>query len=79
MSRKRINVSENPSTLLLPQQILDEMGVVDGDEVDVAIVDRTVILTPLDEVERAQKLGTAIKSLFERRKRAYQELAKGAD
>ena len=78
MSRKRINVSENPSTLLLPQDILDEMGVVDGDEVDVSIVDRTVILTRLDEVDRAQKLGTATKSVFEQRKQAYEELAKGA-
>lgn len=78
MSRKRINVSESSSTLLLPQDILDEMGVVDGDEVDVSIVDRTVILTRLDEVDRAQKLGTATKSVFDRRKEAYEELAKGA-
>ena len=43
MSRKRINVSADPSTLQLPREILDEMGVADGDEVDVSIVDRTVI------------------------------------
>ena len=79
MSRKRITVSENPATLLLPQEILDKMGVVDGDEVDVSVVDRTLILMPLDEVERAQKLGTVTKSVLERRKRAYQELAKGAE
>lgn len=79
MSRKRITASQNPATLLLPQEILEKMGVVDGDEVDVTIVDRTVILTPLDEVERALKLGTTTKSVLERRKRAYEELAKGAD
>ena len=79
MSRKRITVSENPATLLLPQEILDKMGLVDGDEVDVSVVDRTLILMPLDEVERAQKLGTVTKSVLERRKRAYQELAKGAE
>ena len=77
MSRKRISTSENPATLLVPQEILEKMGVADGDEVDVSIIDRTVILTPLDEVERAQKLETATKSVFERRKSAYQELAKG--
>ena len=79
MSRKRITVSKNPSTLMLPQGILDEMGVVDGDEVDVSIVDRTVILTRLDEVERARKLDASTKSVFERRKQAYEELAKGVD
>lgn len=79
MSRRRITVSENPATLLLPQEILDKMGVVDGDEVEVSIVDRTVVLMPLDEVERAQKLGTATKSVFERRNSAYKELAGGAE
>ena len=79
MARKRITVSENATTLLLPQEVLDQMGVVDGDEVDVSIVDRTLILMPLDEVERAQKLGTATESVFQRRKSAYQELAKGVE
>ena len=79
MSRKRIAVSESPTTLLLPREILDKMGVADGDEVDVSVVDRTLILMPLDEVERAQRLGTATKSVFQRRKSAYQELAEGVE
>jgi antitoxin component of MazEF toxin-antitoxin module len=79
MSRKRINVSENASTLLLPQDILDEMGVSHGDEVDVTIVDRTVVVMRVDEVGRAQKLGMATASVFKRRKQAYEELAKGAE
>lgn len=29
------------------------MGIGDGDEVDVSVVERTVILRPLDEAERA--------------------------
>ena len=77
MSRKRITVSGSSTTLLLPQEILDKTGVVDGDEVEVSIVDRTLILIPLDEVERAQRLGAAAKSVFQRRKTAYQELAEG--
>ena len=79
MSRKRITVSGSPTTLLLPQEILDKMGVADGDEVDVSIVDRTLILMPLDEVERAQRLGAATESVLQRRKSAYQELAKGVE
>ncbi|MCI0485212.1 MAG: hypothetical protein L0229_01165 [Blastocatellia bacterium] len=79
MSRKRITVSENPTTLLLPQELLDTLGIDDGDEVDVSIVDRTLILRPLDEVERAQKIDAITKSVFERRKTAYEELAKGAE
>ena len=79
MSRKQINVSADPSTLQLPREMLDEMGVADGDEVDVSIVDRTVVLMRLDEVERAQKLARATQSVLKRRKQAYEELAKGTD
>lgn len=77
MSRKRIDVSENSSTLLLPKELLDEMGVVVGDEVDVSIVDGTAVLMRLDELGRAQKLRTATKSVIERREQAYEELAGG--
>lgn len=79
MTRKRIIASENPTTLLLPQEILDVMGVGDGDEVDVSVVNRTLILRPLDEVERAQKIEAATETVFERRQSAYEELAKGAE
>ncbi|HXF39933.1 MAG TPA: hypothetical protein VN687_09490 [Blastocatellia bacterium] len=79
MSRKLVNASENSSTVLLPQDILDEMGVAQGDEVDVSIVDRTVVVMRLDEVARAQKLGAATESVLKRRKQAYEELAKGAE
>jgi hypothetical protein len=47
--------------------------------VDVCIVDRTLILTPQDELERARKLATITGSVIERRRKAYQELAKGAE
>lgn len=79
MSRKRITASENSTTLLLPQEILDTLGVDAGDEVDVIIVDRTLILRPLDEVERAQKIDDATKTVFERRKIAYEELDIGVE
>lgn len=79
MSRKRITASEDSATLLLPQEMLDVLGVGDGDEVDVSVTGRTVILRPLDEAERAQKIEEATRSVFERRKSAYEELAKGTD
>ena len=79
MSRKQISVSENSSTVLLPKEMLDEMGVAQGDEVDVSIVDRTVVVMRLDEVARTQTLGAATQSVLKRRKEAYEELAKGAE
>ena len=79
MSRKRITATENSSTLLLPQDILDMMGVGDGDEIDVSVVDRTLIVRPLDDAERARKIESATQSVFEQRKSAYEELAKGTE
>jgi antitoxin component of MazEF toxin-antitoxin module len=78
MSRKRITATEDSATLLLPQEIIDQLGLQQGDEVDVSVVDRTVILRPLDESERAQRLRAVTESVFESRADAYEELARGA-
>jgi len=79
MSRKRIMASEDSATLLLPQEILDAMGVNDGDEIDVSVTGATLTLRSLDEAERARKLGAATEAVFERRRAAYIELAEGAE
>lgn len=76
MPRKRITASENQTTLLLPQELLNTLGVDAGDEIDVSVVDRTLILRSVEEAERAQKIEAATKSVFNRRKTAYEELAK---
>jgi antitoxin component of MazEF toxin-antitoxin module len=79
MSREQITRVGTSAALLLPQDVLDQMGVSIGDEVDLSIVNRKVILRPLDEVEREQKLEAATQDIFERRRSAYERLAGGAD
>ena len=79
MSRKRITAAEDSSTLVLPKEVLDMMGVEEGEEIELSVVDRTLIVRPLDEAERAGKIDAATKAVFERRKSAYEELAKGAE
>ncbi len=79
MSRKQITETGHSAALLLSPEILEELGVNVGDEVDVSIVDRTLILRPLDEVERAKKIDAATSIVFERRRSAYEELAKGVE
>ncbi len=79
MSHKRITVAEDSSMVVVPKEVLEMMGVEAGDEIDLSVVDRTLILRPLDEVERAQKFDAVTKAVFERRKSAYEELAKGAE
>lgn len=79
MSRKRISASEDSTELTLPQENPDMIGVNDGDEIDVSVVDRTLILRPLDEAERARKIEATTREVFARRRSAYEDLAKGAE
>lgn len=79
MSRRRITTAEDSAALLLPQEMLDEMGISIGDEVDVSVVNRTLILRSLDEAERARKIGAATDAVFVRRRSAYEKLAEGKD
>jgi len=79
MSRKRIATSEDSAAILLPQEVLDQLGLNAGDEVDLSVVDRTLILRPLDETERARRIADATTAVLERRSSAYERLAKGAE
>ncbi len=79
MSRKRIDTSEDSAAILLPQEVLDQLGISAGDEVDLSVVGRALILQPLEEPQRARKIEDASNSVFERRRSAYEELAKGTE
>jgi antitoxin component of MazEF toxin-antitoxin module len=79
MSRKRIATSQDSAAILLPQEVLDEMGVHEGDEVDVSVSDRTLIMRPLADTERPGKIEEATKTVFERRRAAYKKLAEGVE
>lgn len=77
MARIQITAAGDESALVLPQAVLDQLGVNVGDEVVLSVVDGTLILRPLAEVERARQLETTTEAVFERRRSAYEELAKG--
>ena len=79
MSRKTVTPAEDSTTVVLPSDLLEMMAVTAGDEVEVSVVDRTLIVRPLDEFERALTIEAATASVFERRTSAYEELAKGAE
>jgi antitoxin component of MazEF toxin-antitoxin module len=79
MSRKRIATSQDSAAILLPQEVLDEMGVHEGDEVDVSVSDRTLVMRPLADTDRPGKIEEATKAVFERRRAAYKKLAEGAE
>ena len=79
MSRKRIAASQDPTAILLPQEVLDAMDVHEGDEVDVSVSDGTLTMRLLGDAERAGKIEDATKAVFERRSNAYRKLAEGVE
>ena len=79
MSRERISTSGADATVRLPGEILERLGISVGDEVEMLVVERTLVVRPLDEVERETQINAATKEVLERRKSAYEELARGAD
>jgi antitoxin component of MazEF toxin-antitoxin module len=79
VSRERITAGGESAALLLPKDVLDKLGIAIGDEVELSLVDRTLILQPLDEADRAQRLEAVTETVFERRQSAYTRLAQGAE
>lgn len=79
MSRERISTSGEDATVRLPGEILEGLGLAVGDEVEMFLVERTLVVRPLSEVERADKIDAVTNDVIERRTTAYEELARGAD
>ena len=79
MSRERITAVGESAAVLLPKEMLDKLGIAIGDEVELSLVDRTLMLQPLDEANRAQQLAAITKAVFARRQCAYTQLAQGPE
>jgi len=77
MSRSQIKKIGDSVGLLLTDEILKLLDICADDEVDITIQNRILIMSPLDEKERKQKIENAVQSTFRRRKTAYQRLAEG--
>lgn len=79
MSRERLTAVGESVALILPKEVLEKLGIASGDEVEVSLHDRTLLLQPLDEAERSQQLVILTKSVFTRRQNAYARLAQGPE
>ena len=69
---------ENNAGLLLPAEFLRQIGLNLGDKLEVAVNDRSLVVRSAQETERAQLIADATREIFDQRREAYIELAKGA-
>jgi antitoxin component of MazEF toxin-antitoxin module len=67
MARERITAVGESAALFLPKEVLDKLGIAIGDEVELSLIDRTLLLQPLDEADRAQQLAAITQTVFARR------------
>jgi antitoxin component of MazEF toxin-antitoxin module len=61
------------------KDVLDKLGIAIGDEVELSLIDRTLMLQPLDEAARGQQLAAITNIVFARRQSAYTQLAQGPE
>lgn len=64
--------------VILPPELLAQVGMRVGDQVDVTLVDQTIVLQPLEEAERTKRIGEITERLLVQRKSVYEALAEGA-
>jgi antitoxin component of MazEF toxin-antitoxin module len=75
---KRITTREDAS-LPLSLETLEAIGINAGDDLDIQIVGRALFVRSVEEAERSRDLAKVFESVLERRRPAYEELAKGPE
>lgn len=76
MSRQKIAVIESSAALRLSDEILEALGVSVGDEVELSLEDKALVIRSLAEAERAERIASLTDELLDRRSDAYEELAR---
>lgn len=79
MARETINRSGDEATLRVSGEILERLGLAVGDEVELLLVEHTLVVRPLNVGNHEERIAAATEEVIERRRTAYQELAKGVE
>jgi antitoxin component of MazEF toxin-antitoxin module len=77
MDGKVITKLGSPATLVLTPEMMAELGISGEDEVEIALINRKLILRSLKEARREERMREIKKELFAERHSAYQRLAEG--
>jgi antitoxin component of MazEF toxin-antitoxin module len=78
MSR-RITTLDDAASLSLPPEAIDALGVGEGDELDIEIVGRALVVRSVEEAQRSRDFVHIFESVLKRRHKAYEQLAEGPD
>jgi hypothetical protein len=76
---KTFTTLDQHSSVALPPEALDALGIEVGAKLEVEIVGRAVVVRSVEEAQRSAEFISAFESVLSKRLTAYEELAKGPD
>jgi len=74
---KRITTLDDASSVSLPPEAVDALGVNAGDELDIEIVGRALVVRSAGEARRSREFADIFEAVLKKRRRAYEQLAEG--
>ena len=76
---KSLTTLDQSSSVALPPEALEALGVEAGAELEVEIVGRAVVVRSVEEAKRSRDFISAFQLILSKRSAAYKELDKGPD
>lgn len=76
---KTLTTLDQSSSVVLPPEALEALGIEAGAELEVEIVGRALVVRSVEEARRSRDFMSAFESILSKRRSAYEELAKGPD
>ena len=74
---KRITMLDDTASVSLPPEAVEALGVGAGGELDIEIVGRALVVRSVKDAQRSREFSDIFESVLKRRRKAYEQLAKG--
>lgn len=74
---KTLTTVDQHSSVALPPEALEELGVEAGAELEVEIVGRALVVRSVEEAKRSRDFMNTFETILSKRRSAYEELGKG--
>ena len=79
MAVEKIRVVGDSVVMTLSKSILEQLGLENGDEVNVSVIDKTLVVRSMNEVERARKFQEITDEVFTEYADVFKALAVGVE
>ena len=76
---KRTTTLDETASVSLPPEAVDALGVNAGDQLDIEIVGRALVVRSVEEAQRSHEFANIFELVLKRRLEAYKQLAKGPE